>query len=100
MPRYRYTHESLYHLLTHLRTSNVYAIAIGFSSILGLTWAKKWRAKNRHCTEVTRTSTIIMCLTTTSSLVAIVMGTLFAYTIIKIGDDVPIVGNVPAGDLF
>ena len=95
IPRFQYSHQTIFYLLTHLHESNPYAATLGIGSWIILYMIKWYKTTHKN------SSANIKLLINLSSLIAIIIGSTVAFLIVshdhKYGQKLQIIGFIPAG---
>eukprot|EP01039_Chlorochromonas_danica_P011715 gene11715-13151_t len=101
MPRFNYSHQTIYYLLSHLPDSKGPALALGLITWGALLGVREWK---KHYTAPiatdsswkARVNRILFTMSNLSNFLAILLGALAARLIIEAGGDVQIVGTIPS----
>ena len=99
VPKFTYSHQTIIYLLSNLNQCNKWSLIIGLPAWFLLYVVKYWKQKNKPTPENQnlRSYQILSFLATMSSLFAVVIGCVVAWQISIAGNQVQIVGAVPAG---
>lgn len=99
VPRFTYSHQTIFYLIEHLGETNWRAVLIGCLTFLALYLVKEWKKRNKapstYCPPwLFKTMLVLVNL---SNLLVIFIGSLIAKAIVDGGGELRIVGDVPSG---
>lgn len=99
VPRFTYTHQTIFYLIEHLPDANWRAILIGSFTFVLLYLTKEWKRNNKAPSKMfpPLLFKIMVVLVNLSNLLAIIIGSLIAKGIVDNGGELRIVGEVPSG---
>ena len=104
MPRFQYTHETVYYLVSHLNETNYCALLLGLTSFAFLYAIKTVKKSNRFLgMEIKLDSChwliryFVIGAMNSSNLLVIVIGALITRALIRSGFNLRIIGTVPSG---
>lgn len=90
LPEMHYNYNTIVYLIQHMGDINPVAVLVGVASIIFL-------FVNRTMMKAYSHNTFVKWFTTLSTLLCVVLATIAAYFLTKVGYFLPIVGAVPAG---
>jgi len=99
VPRFTYSHQTIWYLLSHLNECNPFALCIGISAWIILYGVKIWKKRNKAAGDKMKLLwyRIAQTLVNLSSLLAMLLGSIVAYSFESNGHSLDIVGYVPPG---
>jgi sulfate permease, SulP family len=101
VPRYTYTVQTIAYILTHLEQCNGFAILLGIFSIAVLYAVRIWKRQKENKPTPQKMKDkkfmVVQYLVKFSSLLLIMFTSLLAFSIIKGGESIDIIGHVPSG---
>lgn len=95
VPRLKYSHQIILYIFKHLRESNPYALTIGVSSWILLSWVKYLRKQYKEKIDENQSIKSLYILSNAASLIAIIAAALIARVLVLYGKEIQIVGTVP-----
>ena len=99
VPRFTYTVETMYYILTHLDKSNGNAASLGIATMLLLYGVRYWKQNYKANAERMKSLAFraMLVFSKMSNFLCIIFGSLIAYGILEGGTYIDIVGHVPSG---
>lgn len=97
VPRFTYTHQTIYYILSHLPETNGIAVFLGVVSFAFLYGLRQWKRNNKITSQSPTWQRALNIVANTSNLLAIVIGSLVAMAFVVNGFKLQIVGAVPSG---
>ncbi len=99
VPRFTYTVETIYFILSHLKETNLNAASLGIATMSLLFGVRYWKKTYKTTPERMKNLgfRVLLVFSKMANFLCIIFGSLIAYGILEGGTYIDIVGHVPSG---